>query len=80
MCIDHHSCLCSGAFFLLACLKERSSGVRAFVKDHVINGSPSEQLGAIRKFKVLWEARYHVWPRMEDRAQKKLCVNDNKKV
>lgn len=70
----------TGAFFLLACLKETSSGVKSFVKDHVIKGGPQKQRGAVLRFKTLWETRYHVWPRMEERAQKKLCVSDSKKV
>lgn len=54
--------------------------MKTFVKNHVIKKSPEEQKGAVLRFKSLWETRYYVWPKMEERAQKKLCVNDSKKV
>ena len=50
------------------------------MKEHVLKGDPQKQRGAVLRFKTLWETRYHVWPRMEERAQKKMCVNDSKKV
>ena len=60
-----------GAFFLLACAKESDVVVKRFVSDHVIKAGPTKQREALQRFMVLWQTRYHVWPRMEERAQKK---------
>lgn len=45
--------------------------VKRFVSDHVIKAGPTKQREALLRFMVLWQTRYHVWPRMEERAQKK---------
>lgn len=45
--------------------------VKRFISDHVIKAGPTKQREALQRFMVLWQTRYHVWPRMEERAQKK---------
>ena len=66
----------TGAFFLLTCAKESVKSMRGFVSAKVLDKGPKEQRDAILRFKVLWECRYGVWPRMEERGQKKLNLND----
>ena len=60
-----------GAFFLLACAKENVDTVKKFVSEQVIKAGAVKQREAVQRFMVLWQTRYHVWPRMEERAQKK---------
>lgn len=66
----------AAAFFLLACAKESEKAIKTFVANKVSNRGGMEQNSAIMRFKVLWDSRYGVWPRMEERAQKKLNLND----
>lgn len=66
----------AGAFFLLACAKESEKSLKGFVANKVLNQQSSVQCEAILRFQVLWNCRYGVWPRMEERAQKKLNLND----
>lgn len=78
-------CLDTGAFFLLACAKESDLAVKTFVLEKVEKVGPVKQKEAIQRFQVLWQARYGVWPRMEERAQKKFKMyqekeKDDKKV
>ena len=70
----------AAAFFLLACAKETDKTVKRFVTKKVLNQGAKEQRKAILRFKVLWDCRYGVWPRMEERAQKRMNLNDSKKV
>ena len=37
----------------------------------MIKAGAVKQREAVQRFTVLWQTRYHVWPRMEERAQKK---------
>lgn len=66
----------AAAFFLLACAKETEKTMRGFVATRVLSLGPVDQRSVILRFKVLWDCRYGVWPRMEERAQKKLNLND----
>lgn len=53
--------------------------MEVFVKERVTVDERS-RWEAIKKFKVLWDSRYHVWPRMEERAQKVFNVNSDTEV
>ena len=66
----------AGSFFLLAAAKENEKQMKGFVKSRILNQSPMEKKNAILRFKVLWECRYGVWSRMEERAQKKFVHNE----
>lgn len=66
----------AAAFFLLACAKESEKTIKGFVSSKILSQGDLEQRSAILRFKVLWDGRYGVWPRMEERAQKKLNLND----
>ena len=67
-----------GAFFLLACSKESDRTVKGFVSENVHKKGSQIHKEAIQRFKVLWDTRYHVWRRMEERAQKKLNMYSEK--
>ena len=67
----------AGAFFLLASVRESETGMNGFVKTNILNQASAERSNnAILKFKVLWDCRYGVWPRMEGRSQKKFIFGD----
>ena len=66
-------------FFLLIGAKENEKAMEAFVKERVTVDDRS-RWEAVKKFKVLWDSRYHVWPRMEERAQKLFNVNSDTEV
>lgn len=70
----------AAAFFLLACAKEPEKAIKGFVTTRVLNGGALEQRWAIMRFKVLWDCRYGVWPRMQERAQKQLLNDKEKEV
>ncbi len=72
----------AGAFFLLVAAKESDRAMKGFVTAKIMNQEELEKRDAVLRFKVLWDCRYRVWPRMEERAQKKLNFNtdrENKK-
>lgn len=48
------------------------------MRENVKNEEPEKHWEAIQRFKVLWDSRYHVWPRMEERAQKIFNVHSEK--
>ena len=63
-------------FFLLIGAKESDKVMESFVREKVTAvQDPQVHWEAIQRFKVLWDSRYHVWPRMGDRAQKVFNVN-----
>ena len=66
----------AGSFFLLACAKENEKMMKGFVRTNILNHSSVEKCNAILKFKVLWDCRSGVWPRMEGRSQKKFVFGD----
>lgn len=66
----------AAAFFLLACAKEPEKAIKGFVTTKVLNRGALEQRWAVLRFKVLWDCRYGVWPRMQERAQKLLNLNE----
>ena len=45
--------------------------MKKFVSEQVVKAGAVKQREAVQRFMVLWQTRYHVWPRMEERAQKK---------
>ena len=66
-------------FFLLIGAKETEKTMEAFVRERVSVDDRS-RWEAVKKFTVLWDSRYHVWPRMEERAQKLFNVNSDTEV
>ena len=48
-----------------------------FVRENVSTNDQQVHWEAVQKFKVLWDSRYHVWPRMEERAQKIFNVHND---
>ena len=45
--------------------------MKEFFHQEVEKGSPKQQEDAVKKFVLLWQFRYKVWPSMEERGQKK---------
>jgi hypothetical protein len=74
-------CVSSAAFFLLIGAKETEKVMEGFIREQISWAEPAGDRGrhwdAIRRFKVLWDSRYHVWPRMEERAQKMFNANSD---
>ena len=61
----------TAVFFLLIGAKETEKGMEVFIRERILEaGSDGGHRDAIRRYKALWDSRYHVWPRMEERAQK----------
>ena len=69
-------CVCPAVFFLLIGAKETEKVMEGFIREQIMwLESTDRHQDAIRRFKVLWDSRYHVWPRMEERAQKMFNAN-----
>lgn len=67
----------AAVFFLLIGAKETDKAMEGFIREQILySESVDRHWDAIRKFKVLWDSRYHVWPRMEERAQKMFNANN----
>jgi len=66
----------AGSFFLLAAAKESERQMKGFLKSRVLSQSSVERKNAILRFKVLWDCRYGVWSRMEERGQKKFVSSE----
>lgn len=70
-------CMCAAVFFLLIGAKETEKVMEGFIRERISwVESADRHWDAIRRFKVLWDSRYHVWPRMEERAQKMFNANN----
>ncbi len=67
-----------GAFFLLSCARDNTTGVKNFLEQEVVSGEAVTKYEAIQRFVVLWQTRYKVWPCMEERAQKKFNMEGEK--
>lgn len=73
-------CVSSAVFFLLIGAKETEKVMEGFIREQISWAAVATDRGhwdAIQRFKVLWDSRYHVWPRMEERAQKMFNANSD---
>lgn len=67
----------AAVFFLLIGAKETEKVMEGFLREQITWAESADgHWDAIRRFKVLWDSRYHVWPRMEERAQKMFNANN----
>ena len=66
----------AGSFFLLSAAKESERQMKGFLKSRVLSQTSVERKNAILRFKVLWNCRYGVWSRMEERGQKKFVSSE----